>query len=72
MKAIRIKNAKQSFAMFLMAMNQRFLFDYGEFVITETGNIAKFREWSLKNGVRQEELDEMSFEVIYADIDVEY
>lgn len=72
MKAIRIKNAHHAFGMFLMAMNSRFVFDYGEFVITDTANIDKFKDWCLKNGVRQSELDDMIFEVISADVDIEY
>ncbi len=72
MKAIRIKNANQSFAMFLMAMNERFVFDYGDFVITETGDIDKFKSWCRKNGVRENEIGKMSFEEIHAEVDVDY
>lgn len=72
MQAIRIKRASQSFAMFLMAMNQRFIFEDGDFIITETGNIDKFKSWCRKKGVRENEIEKMSFEESIITLDVEY
>lgn len=72
MKSIRIKDASRSFAMFLIAMNKRFLYEYGDFVIIDTGDVEKFKNWCLANGVRERDLNGMSFEQIHADIDVEY
>lgn len=63
-KVIKISNAENSFAMFLIAMNVRFAYSYGDFYITDTTNIEKFSNWCTQNGVRDVELTKMTFEVV--------
>ena len=58
-KILKIENAKQSFGMFLMAMNIKFAYDYGTFYIFNTHNPEKFRGFCKNNGVRESELDAM-------------
>lgn len=59
-KILKIENAKQSFGMFLMALNVKFAYDYGTFYILNTHNPEKFRRYCEKNGVSESELDTMT------------
>ncbi len=58
-KILKIENAKQSFGMFLMALNVKFAYDYGTFYILNTHNPEKFRNFCKKHGVRESELNNM-------------
>lgn len=64
MEALLIKNAPQSFAMFLIAFNIPFRYSYGEFTIEDTHDEQKFISFALRNGVREDHLEEMDFSVI--------
>lgn len=61
---LKIINAPSSFAMFLVAMNIPFRFSYGEFIIENTHDEEKFRNYCLRNGVRESDLNEMIFSVV--------
>lgn len=66
-KTIEVKGATSSFAMFLIAMNVKFTYDYGSFYIHDTLDIDKFRVFCDRNGVREIELEEMTMEVVELD-----
>lgn len=59
-KILKIENARQSFGMFLMALNVKFAYDYGTFYILNTHNSEKFRDFCKKNGVNVSELDSIT------------
>ncbi len=61
MKAIEITDATLSFVMFLVAMNVKFIYDYGKFIILGTSDIDKFRSYCIKNGVRKADITRMAF-----------
>lgn len=63
MEALLIKNAPQSFAMFLVAMNIPFRYNYGEYIIENTHNAVKFQAYCIRNGVRLAELKAMEMSV---------
>ena len=63
-KAIKIENANTNFGIFLMAMNTRFIFEYGDFIIPNTTNIDKFKSWCLRNGVQGPRIEQMQFSII--------
>lgn len=64
MKGIEIKNAGNNFAMFLMAMNVVFIYDYGTFTICNTGDIAKFQNFCRRNGVAEAIISKMEMSVV--------
>lgn len=64
MKGIQIKNAGDNFAMFLMAMNVVFIFDYGTFTICNTGDIDKFKGFCRRNGVAETLISKMEMSVV--------
>lgn len=64
MKGIEIKNAGDNFGMFLMAMNVKFLFDYGTFIICNTHDIDKFTNHCKRNGVAETLLGKMEMSVV--------
>lgn len=71
-KALLIRGAKTSFAMFLMAKLIPFRFDYPEFIIENTANADTFRTFCVKNGVPQNDIDAMTFEIVKIDRTVRY
>lgn len=59
-KILKIENAKQSMANLLMALNVKFAYDFGTFYILNTHNPEKFRNFCMKNGVSESELNSMT------------
>lgn len=59
-KILKIENAKQSFGMFLMAMEVKFAYSYGDFYILNTHNAENFYTYCKKNGVSETELKSMT------------
>lgn len=48
---IKITDAPETFGGHLMALNVKFAYDWGDFYILSTGNIVKFTEFCLRNGI---------------------
>lgn len=69
MKTIKIKNATRPFGIFLMAMDVRFAYSYGEFFVFGIKDIDKFKNFCIQHGVRPEEIESMFFEVADFDLD---
>lgn len=67
-KILKIENAKQSFGIFLMALNVKFAYDYGTFYILNTHNPEKFRNFCKKNGVSESEVDSMAITEVENDL----
>ncbi|MCM1219145.1 MAG: hypothetical protein NC044_05455 [Prevotella sp.] len=64
MKGIKISNFNRSFAMFLMAMDTTFTYSYNRIFVGTTSDVEKFKNWCLRSGVRESEINEMSFEFV--------
>lgn len=71
MKALRIKNAPQSFGMFLIAKQTPFRYDFGDFIIEDTWHSDKFVQWCLNNGVSEDTLSTFKIEVVVINCDVD-
>lgn len=71
MKALKIKNAPQSFGRFLMAMQTPFRYYFGDFIIEDTWHSDKFVAWCLSNGVSKDTLSTFKFEVVVINCDVD-
>lgn len=52
---IKIANAPEAFGGFLMALNVKFAYDWGDYYILSTGNIPKFAEFCQRNGANLED-----------------
>lgn len=59
-KILKIENAKQSMANFLMAMDIKFTYDTGTFYILDNHNPSLFIDFCKTYGISQTELDSMT------------